>query len=76
MERLIEILKELAPEIDYETQTNLVTARVFDSFDVVMLAHEIYEKFGVQIPPEDIIPQNFDSAKALYALILRLQPGA
>lgn len=72
MDKLIEILTELNPDVDYETEEALIDGGILDSFDIVNLVAEIDDVFGVAIPAEELIPENFNSAKALYALIQRL----
>lgn len=72
MENLISILEELHPEVDFETCDTLIDSAVLDSFDIITLIAEISSEFDVNIPAEEIIPENFNSAKALYALIERL----
>ncbi|MBQ3229629.1 MAG: acyl carrier protein [Clostridia bacterium] len=72
MNELLEILSELHPDVDFEAEENLVGDKILDSLDIVSLISEIDDKFDVTIPPEEIIPENFNSAKALYALICRL----
>ncbi len=73
MEELMEILRELHPEVDYEQCTTLVDDKILDSFDIVSIIAEIADQFDVTISAEHIIPQNFNSAQALYALIQRLE---
>lgn len=73
MDKLIHILTELNPDIDYKTEEALIDGGILDSFDIVTLVAEIDDVFGVEIPAEALIPENFNSAKALYALIRRLQ---
>ena len=46
---------------------------ILDSFDIVTLISEISEAFDVTITAENIIPENFNSAQALYELIQRLE---
>ena len=72
MEKLIEILRELHDDVDYETEEALVDDGIIDSLDIVTLVTEINDRFDVSIPPEEIVPENFNSAAALYALIERL----
>jgi acyl carrier protein len=72
MEALLDILRELHPETDFLKETRLVDDGVLASFDVVMLITRIEEEFDVVIPAKDIVPENFNSAKALYALIERI----
>lgn len=73
MEELIEILEELNPDVDYETCGTLVEDEILTSFEMVMLVSEISQRMGVNILPDQIVPENFSSAKAIYALICRLR---
>ena len=61
------------PDVDFETEEHLIDDAVLDSLDIVGLITEISESFDVTITARDIIPDNFNSAKAMYALIERLQ---
>ena len=72
MEELLEILKDLHDDVDYENCTTLIDDRILDSFDIVTLVAEVDDKLDVQIPPEELIPENFNSASAIWALIERL----
>lgn len=73
MEKLIEILEELKPGVDYENTDNLIDGRVLDSLTILSLVSEIEDTFDVEIPTVEIIPSNFNSAKNIYALIEKLQ---
>lgn len=73
MNALLEILTGLHPEVDFETCNTLVDDRIIDSFDIVSIVSEINDAYDVVIPAEEIIPEHFNSAKALYELILRLE---
>ena len=73
MEDLIEILKSIHPEVDYETETGLIDKRIFDSFDIVTLVGEIVDNFDVEITAEHMVPENFNSASAIFELIERLE---
>ena len=59
--------------MDYETATNLVDGKILDSFDIISLVSEIADKFDVVVSAEYMIPENFNSAKALWELIEKLQ---
>ena len=72
MDQLIEILNSLHPDVDFATATDLVDEGVLDSLDIVTLVTEIDAAFDVTIPAEEIVPENFNSAEALMALIERL----
>ena len=73
MEELIEILEDIDQSVDYNECTTLVTDNYLDSLAIISLVAEIEERFDVQIPTVEIIPDNFNSAKALWDLIERLK---
>jgi len=73
MEKLIEILESLQPDVDYETTENLIDGRYLDSLTILYLVAEIEEEFDVEIPTVEIIPANFNSAKKIYEMIERLR---
>jgi acyl carrier protein len=73
MNKLLNILSELHPDIDFANETNLVENGILDSLDIISLIAEIDDCFDVAIPAEEIIPENFNSAQALYDLICRLE---
>ena len=72
MNELIEILSDLHDDVDFATETGLIENGILNSLDIVTLITEINDRFDVQIPAEEIMPENFDSAEALWALITRL----
>ena len=73
MERLIEILEEIQPEIDYTTCTDLIDGHYLDSLSIISLVAELEEELDITIPTVDIVPDNFNSAENLWTLITRLQ---
>lgn len=72
MNELIEILENLHPEVDFDTCTTLIDDKILDSFDIITIISEINEEFDVVVPAEEIVPENFNSAQALYELVTRL----
>ena len=72
MEKLLAILSDLNPDVDFENEDALIDGGILDSFDIVSLVAEIDDVFGVQIPAEELTAENFNSAGALFALIRRL----
>lgn len=73
MEELLKILNELHPDVDYESEEHLIDNMILDSFDIVTLIAEIQDVFDVTIDAKWIMPENFNSAKALYALIQKIE---
>ena len=61
--------------MDYNTCQNLVDDGVLTSFELVVLVTQINDTFGVSIPPAWIVPENFNSAAAIYRMIERLEEG-
>lgn len=72
MEKLLEILGELHPDVDFAAREGLIDDGILDSLDIVTLITEINDAYGVSVPAEEILPENFNSARAIYALINRL----
>ncbi|MCM1185176.1 MAG: phosphopantetheine-binding protein [Lachnoclostridium sp.] len=73
MEELLKILSDLHPDVDFETEDKLIDDMILDSLDIVNLITEISDVFDVTITAKDIVPENFNSAEALYALIQELE---
>jgi acyl carrier protein len=73
MKKLLEILSNVRPDIDFSTTRNLIDDGILDSFDIVMLVGELNQEFEIRIGVENLIPENFNSANAIMALINRLQ---
>ena len=73
MDKLMRILSELSSDIDFETEDALIDGGMLDSFDIVTLVAEIDDAFCIESPAEALIPENFNSAKAIFALIQQLQ---
>ena len=64
MEQLIEILKELHPDVDYENCTTLITDKILDSFDMITIIAEVHNRFDVVITADEferLIRQGFDA---------------
>ncbi|MBO4418699.1 MAG: acyl carrier protein [Oscillospiraceae bacterium] len=75
MDELLAILNDLNPDIDYETEDRLIDNKCYDSFKIITLISEISDTFDVELGPEHLIPENFNSAKAMWDMIRRIQEG-
>lgn len=69
MEKLMEILMDINPDIDYEKEDNLIDGKVLDSFSIVNLVSQISESFDITISPKYLIPKNFNSVNAMWEMI-------
>lgn len=72
-EQLLDLLNQMHPEVDFETAEGLIDRKVLTSFDVVSLVAELSETYDVELGAVDIVPENFNSARALFALIERVE---
>lgn len=73
MEKLLEILKQVRPDVDFENETALVDDGILDSFDIVSIISELDDAFGVQIRIAELDPENFNSAQAIWELVQKLK---
>ena len=73
MEELLVILKGVRADVDFENETGLIDDGILDSFDVVAIISEIDDRFGVQIRINELDPENFNSAEAIWNLIQKLK---
>ena len=73
MERLLQILNQLKPGIDFTKETNLIDRRILTSFDILKLVVEINNEFDIEITPMHILPENFYSAETIYKLIQKIE---
>lgn len=69
MSKIIEVMKEIKPDFDFEGKTSLVDDGLFDSFEVIQFIAEITDVLDVDIPVEEIVPENFNSLEAIEKLI-------
>ena len=69
MKEFIEMLKKIKPNVDFENEEALVDDGILESLDIISIISEIADKYGVVIPSDEIIPDNFNSAIALYELV-------
>lgn len=73
MEKLIELLKEVKEDIDFENCKTLIDDSYLDSFDILQIISSLNDEYDISIPASEIIPANFNSAEALFAMVKRLQ---
>ncbi len=73
MERLLAILEDIQPGVNYAECETLIDDHYLDSLSIISLVAELEEEFDITIPAVEIVPENFNSAKALWNMIQRLQ---
>lgn len=73
MERLYEILEDIQPGVNYKECENLIDGHFLDSLSIIALVAELEDEYDITIPAVEIIPANFNSAKAMWKMIQRLE---
>ncbi len=73
MDKLLEILEDLKPGVDFALEDDLIEDGILSSLEIMTLVVELCTEFGIEISPLDIVPENFKSAQAIYALITRIR---
>ena len=73
MEELLEILGEIRPDLDFESEKKLIDDGILDSFDIIAIVGELNNAFEIEINVENLLPENFNSAEAMYELVCKLQ---
>lgn len=73
MEKLMEILYDLNPGIDYENRKDLIDAHLLDSLTILSLVAELEDAFDVTVPAVEVVPANFNSVESMWEMIQRLQ---
>lgn len=73
MDELLEILNEINPDIDYDTEDNLIDGKIFDSFSIISLISDICDAFDIDIGPKWMRNENFNSAQAMWNMIQAIQ---
>ena len=71
MQKLLEILRDVNEDVDFENETALVDDGLIDSFDINVIITALDDAYGIHIEVGDIEPENFNSAEAIMATVKR-----
>lgn len=74
MKKIINILKDIRPDIDLNDIKSFLEGGGLDSLDVISLVSALETNFGVTISGSDIVPENFNSLAAIETLINKSKP--
>lgn len=73
MEKLLEILGEIRPDVDFANEKKLIDDGILDSFDIIQVVMTLNENYSIDINVEDLEPDNFNTVEAMMELITKLQ---
>lgn len=72
-EKILELLSEEYPEIDFTASEELVDDGILDSLTITGIIALLTMEFGIMIPYEEIIEENFNSVVGLARMVEKLQ---
>lgn len=70
---VLELLEDIRPDVDFENEKQLISHKILESFDIIMMISELEEEFNVKISPKELVDENFNSVDAIVAMLERLQ---
>jgi acyl carrier protein len=73
MDKILEILNEARPDIDFEEEKELIDGGLLDSFDIVSIISDLNDEFDINIRVTDLKAENFNSVEAIQNLVLSKQ---
>ena len=73
MDKVIEILESVKPGVDYKNENSLVDNGILESFDIITIISKLNDEFDIEFSVNEVIPENFNSAEALYKTVCKLE---
>ena len=71
-EKVLALLQEEYPEIDFSSSEELVDDGILDSLTLTGIIALLTMEFGITIPYEEIIEENFNSIAGMARMVERL----
>ena len=72
-EQVLEVLKAIRRDVDFEKEMKLIDDDILDSFDIISIVSDLNEKFDVDITADELEPENFNTLDAIVALVESLR---
>lgn len=73
MDKIIEILMELNPTVDYANEKRLIDDKKLDSFSIILFISRLSDEFDIEIGPKWLKPAHFNSVEAIWEMVQALQ---
>ena len=71
MDKIIEMLRKIRPDIDFASEKALVDDGLLDSVDVMSIVAALKDSFGVVVSMAELDPDDFNSAETILSLAER-----
>lgn len=68
-EKILEILQDLRPELDFTESNDFIEDGYLDSFEMIGLVSALDKEYGISILGEDIVPENFSNIESIINII-------
>ncbi len=72
-EKILMLLTEDYPEVDFSASTALVEDGILDSLMIMGIITRLSVEFGIMVPYEEIKEENFNSIADLAQMVQRIQ---
>lgn len=72
-EKFTEILNKVKPDILENPGVDLIEEGILDSLDIMNLIAEFEKAFGIDFDPDDVIPETFASAEAIWEVVQKYE---
>ena len=72
IDKILNVIAENKPEVEFEKDTQLFESGILDSFDLLIIVSELESLFEVSIPGELLIPEHFNTPGKILGLLDKL----
>ncbi len=68
-EKIIELLENIKPGIDYMSETDLVEHKILESLEILRLVSDLSDEFDIDITLPYVKPANFKTVDAICNMV-------
>lgn len=68
--KVVDLLREEVPAVDFSRSERMADDGYIDSLNMTKIISALSLEFGVTIPYEDIVPENFNNPRAIAEMVL------
>ncbi len=72
-EKILEVLSEEFPDVDFKASDALVDDGILDSLTITGIIAILTMEFGIMVPYEEIVEENFNSVAGMAKMVERLK---